>query len=170
MHLRNAGLIEPNARVALYWAVQGELPLLDTVHLLTAIGAAQYLPVVQDDGSLRFAPWRTGAELASNRFGIPEPVVKADQLFTAADLDVILLPLLAFDGQGNRVGSGAGFYDRSLAALISGPRPGKPLLIGVGYAFQQVARLVAQPWDVRLDRIVCQSGLVTAAPVYSRAD
>ncbi len=167
MHLRDAGLIDSNAQVALYWAVQGELPLLDTVHLLTEIGAAQYLPVVHDDGSLRFAPWRTGAELASNRFGIPEPVVRPDQLCTAADLDVVLLPLLAFDAGGNRVGSGAGFYDRSLAALITGPRPRKPLLIGVGYAFQQVARLEAQPWDVRMDLIACEAGLVTAPPLYS---
>ena len=77
-------------------------------------------------------------------------------------MDVILLPLLAFDRQGHRLGTGGGWYDASLAFLRTVPRPAAPLLIGIGYAFQEVESIVTEPWDVDLDYVATDSEYISA--------
>jgi len=69
----------------------------------------------------------------------------------------VLVPLVAFDDAGNRLGMGAGYYDRSFAFRRAAPSP--PLLVGVGYEFQRVPALAAQPWDVPLDAVLTERGL-----------
>jgi 5-formyltetrahydrofolate cyclo-ligase len=96
----------------------------------------------------------------ANRFGIPEPQLPAAQQWQPEALDAVLVPLLAFDRHGNRLGSGAGYYDRSFAFLgTRRPRPA-PLLIGVAYAMQEVERLAIEPWDVPLDYIATEAELI----------
>ena len=75
-------------------------------------------------------------------------------------LDVILLPLLGFDRNGNRLGFGGGFYDATLAGLRLRDAASTPLLVGVGYAAQEVAAIAPQPWDVRLDYIATERELI----------
>ncbi len=143
-------------RVAGYWAVDGELSL----HVLLAgvLGDRYCLPCIQPDRSLRFAPWWVGEPLQPNRFGIPEP---ADvEPLAPEQLDVVLLPLVGFDRRGNRLGSGAGFYDRSFAFLREQQRPTRPLLVGVAYAFQEVDALPVEPWDVPLDYVATGQELI----------
>jgi 5-formyltetrahydrofolate cyclo-ligase len=145
--------------VAGYWAVRGELPL----HALLA-PAPPYtycLPVLTPERALKFAPWKFGDEVAPNGFGIPEPV-QAECLEPAA-MDAVLLPLVAFDRAGNRLGSGAGYYDRSFEFVRDRVRPSKPLLIGVAYGFQEVEALHVQPWDVPLDLIATEGELIRVA-------
>jgi 5-formyltetrahydrofolate cyclo-ligase len=72
-------------------------------------------------------------------------------------LDVVLLPLVAFDRRGNRLGMGGGFYDRTFAPRGRG-RVSAPRLIGLAHGFQQVAELVDQPWDVPLRGVLTDSG------------
>jgi 5-formyltetrahydrofolate cyclo-ligase len=154
--LRRRPELSRPGRVAGYWAVRGEMPL----HALFAPAPAfdYFLPCLGPDRTLRFAPWRTGDALRPNRYGIPEPdVPEADRLLPTA-LDVVLVPLLAFDRRGTRLGSGGGFYDRSFAFLRERERPAHPLLVGVGYAFQEVAQLPAAGWDVALDHVVTEAG------------
>lgn len=134
--------------VAGYWAMDGEMPL----HLLQVRlypGQVWCLPCVRDDGTLAFAPWRTGDALVSNRFGIPEPDVAASSMLPAEEMHLVLVPLLAFDDHGNRLGTGGGFYDRSFAFRLGAGAP--PLLVGAGYGFQRVEALPAESWDVPLD-------------------
>jgi 5-formyltetrahydrofolate cyclo-ligase len=109
---------------------------------------------------LRFAEYADGTALASNRFGIPEPDVPATAMHPARAMDVILLPLLAFDRQGHRLGTGGGWYDRSLAFLRTLDRPATPLLVGIGYAFQETASLPTAEWDVDLDYIATDAELI----------
>lgn len=142
--------------VAGYWAVRGELPL----HALLA-PAPQFsycLPVLTPERALKFSPWKFGEELVANGFGIPEPG-DAERLEPTA-MDAVLLPLLAFDRRGTRLGSGAGYYDRSFEFLRDRVRPSKPLLIGVAYGFQEVEHLPDQPWDVPLDYIATEGELI----------
>jgi 5-formyltetrahydrofolate cyclo-ligase len=73
---------------------------------------------------------------------------------------VILLPLLAFDRAGHRLGTGGGWYDTSLAYLRDATRPATPLLVGVGYAFQEVDAVPPEPWDVDLDYIATDAELI----------
>src|SRR5690606_24177332 len=88
-------------RVAGYWAVRGEIPL----HALLAPrpAYAYCLPCLAPEARLGFAPWLPGQPLKQNRYGIPEPDVAPEAQFAPHDLDVVLVPLLAFDRRGTRL-------------------------------------------------------------------
>ena len=143
--------------VAGYWAMGGELPL-HVLQLRLRPDQIWCLPCLKDDGSLRFAPWRSGDALVSNRFGIPEPDLAPASLLDPSQMSLVLLPLLGFDRDGNRLGMGGGFYDRSFAFRRRQPAP--PLLLGVGYAFQELPGLAPESWDVPLDGIVTENELI----------
>ncbi|MCK7593822.1 5-formyltetrahydrofolate cyclo-ligase [Pseudomarimonas salicorniae] len=145
--------------VAGYWAVDGEVPLLG---LLSGPQDFVYcLPVLQPGKRLRFAPWRAGDALVQNRFGIPEPDLQPSSLLEPEALDHVLVPLLGFDGRGHRLGTGGGYYDRSFA--FRHQHRGAPRLVGIGYACQRVERLPAADWDVPLDLVATEKGLVEPA-------
>ena len=142
--------------VAGYWAMGGELPL-HVLQLRLRADQLWCLPCLADDGGLRFAPWRPGDPLVSNRFGIPEPDLAPDSWLAPSDMAVVLLPLVAFSAAGVRLGMGGGFYDRSFAFRRTAPAP--PRLVGVGYDVQRHDSLVAEAWDVPLDAVLTESGL-----------
>ena len=141
--------------VAGYWAVDGELPL-HALQIKLYPGQVWCLPCVHENGTLGFAPWRSGDGLATNRFGIPEPDVPQGAWLRPEEMHLVLVPLLAFDAVGHRLGTGGGFYDRSFAFRITAPAP--PRLVGVGYGFQQVDALGAEHWDVPLDAALTDDG------------
>ena len=136
--------------VAGYWAVDGEIGL-HAWQLGLPRNVRYCLPVLRDDGLLGFAPWRPGDALASNRFGIPEPVVGPGGLLSAIDLDLVVLPLVGYADDGHRLGMGGGWYDRTFAFRHDAPAP--PWLVGAGFASQRLDRLACEPWDVRLDAL-----------------
>jgi 5-formyltetrahydrofolate cyclo-ligase len=138
--------------IAAYWAVRGEVPLHQVATQCKRTEQHYLLPVLSREKKLTFAPFQSGDTVRINRFGIPEPEVIQSPA-APEDLDLVLMPLLAFDRQGNRLGSGAGYYDRSFAFLRHQNRPSKPLLVGVAYAFQEVLSLQPEAWDVALDYI-----------------
>lgn len=140
-------------RVAIYLPHDGELDLTPLLRRAWACGKTCYLPVLLGK-RLGFAAYRRGDGLRLNRFGIPEPALPACQQVGALALDLILVPLVAFDAQGHRLGMGAGFYDRTLAARARRTHWRRPRLIGVAYDFQKVAKLVPALWDVPLDGVV----------------
>jgi 5-formyltetrahydrofolate cyclo-ligase len=151
-------------RIGGYWAVDGELPLMALMGGLRAREQEYCLPVVGAQRQLRFASWRPGDAIATNRYGIPEPSCAPTDLLAPADLDVVLVPLLGFDRRGYRLGFGGGYYDRSFAFLRGRTDVGKPVLVGVGYAFQEVAALDHQPWDVHLDYVATERELIDLTP------
>jgi 5-formyltetrahydrofolate cyclo-ligase len=162
-HLLQLPAVSDAAQVAGYWAVDGELSLHAVMPQLAPM--AYCLPCIEPDSSLTFARWQVGAPLAPNRFGIPEP---ADSTrLPPQQMDVVLLPLVGFDRQGNRLGSGAGFYDRSFAFLQGVPRPARPLLVGIAYAAQEVPALAAEHWDVPLDLVVTERELIRCLPALA---
>jgi 5-formyltetrahydrofolate cyclo-ligase len=103
----------------------------------------------------------------ANRYGIPEPELPEAALIEPDAMDVVLVPLLAFDRHGMRLGTGGGYYDRSFAFLQQRERPTRPLLIGIGYAFQEVEMLVAEAWDVRLDFVATEAELIQCTTTSS---
>ena len=142
--------------IAGYWAVGGEMPLHSLVTRLDA-GTRYCLPVLQPDRTLRFAPWRVGDAVEANRYGIPEPT-EAVVALAPSEIDVVLLPLVGFTRTGHRLGMGGGWYDRSFAFRHLQPAP--PLLVGVGFAAQQVDDCDVQPWDVPLDALATERELL----------
>jgi 5-formyltetrahydrofolate cyclo-ligase len=143
--------------IAGYWAMDGEIAL-HVLQLRLPPQVRYCLPVLGDDGQLRFGPWHPGEPLLANRHGIPEPDLAADALLAPGELAMVLVPLVGFDARGNRLGMGGGWYDRSFAfrnAPASGP---PPWLVGVGFAAQQLDALQPAPWDVRLDAACTERG------------
>jgi 5-formyltetrahydrofolate cyclo-ligase len=147
-------------RIGGYWAVSGELPLAALIQGLRVREQSYHLPIVGKDRQLMFAPWRPGGEIATNRYGIPEPVCATADLVPPDRMEVVLLPLLGFDRRGHRLGFGGGYYDRSFDFLRDRHAPGQPLLVGIAFAMQEVAAIEAMPWDVRLDYVATERDLV----------
>lgn len=151
-------LVDP--LVAGYWAVGGELPLHAALVSLMSRGQTYHLPVLRPGRRLAFAPWRNGVELGANRYGIPEPACADADLVAPAALDLVLVPLLGFDRSGRRLGTGGGYYDRSFAFLKGGARPAQPVLVGIGYSFQETDGLAAQDWDIQMDFVATERELI----------
>ena len=147
----------PPGYLAGYWAVDGELPLHALISRLPT-GCVYCLPVLHADRCLRFAPWRAGDPIAVNRFGIPEPQVSDFSLLSAQQMQTVLLPMLGFDRHGNRLGMGGGWYDRSFGFRQHQQAP--PLLVGVGYAFQETDMGAIAEWDVPMDFITTECELI----------
>ncbi len=148
-------------RVAGYWALDGEIALhVWQLRLPPEVGYC--LPVLHDDDTLRFAPWRPGAPLSSNRYGIPEPDVPDSQLLRPEQIDLVVVPLVAFDARGHRLGMGGGWYDRSFAFRVDRPAP--PRLVGAGFSVQQSPAIAPEPWDIPLDAVCTESDTFLVTP------
>jgi 5-formyltetrahydrofolate cyclo-ligase len=145
--------------VAGYWASRGELPLNLVIPPLAARGQQFLLPVVTADRHLVFAPWQADDAVQPNRYGIPEPLAPATWL-APEQVELVLVPLLGFDRRGHRLGYGGGYYDRSFAFLDGQTRPTEPLLVGIAYAFQELAQIDAGTWDVALDFVATEHELI----------
>ncbi|HKN79547.1 MAG TPA: 5-formyltetrahydrofolate cyclo-ligase [Lysobacter sp.] len=140
--------------VAGYWAMDGEIAL-HAWQMRLPRECTYCLPVLHDDGRLRFAPWRAGAALSTNRFGIPEPDVPASSLLAAEAMALVVAPLVAFDARGHRLGMGGGWYDRTFA--FRRERVAPPHLVGAAFAAQQVESVFPESWDMPLDALCTES-------------
>jgi len=145
------------SRIGVYLANDGEIDPVEFVKWADSQGIQSCLPVISDThGHMKFAELTTHSVLKPNHFGIPEPQVAPGQLFKATQLDVILMPLVAFDFEGNRIGMGGGFYDQTLAFKRQHPYHQSPDLIGLAHAFQQIEGIQPEDWDVPLDGIATE--------------
>ena len=145
--------------VAGYWAMDGEIGL-HSWQLRLPTGLVYCLPVLSDDGTLRFAPWRPGDELVTNRYGIPEPDVTPAGALRAEDMAVLVMPLVGFDADCHRLGMGGGWYDRSLAFRHADAAP--PWLVGAAFETQRLDAIAAEAWDVRLDAVCTEAATYLA--------
>ena len=153
-------------KVAGYWAIAGELPLHVAVSALTSRDQRYFLPVLQPQNRLLFAPWRVGAELQPNRFGIPEPRCDAAELLDPSEIDLVLVPMLGFDRRGHRLGTGSGYYDRSFAFLQGLTRPAHPVLVGISYSFAERPMLPAEGWDIQMDFVATERELIDCTTAH----
>lgn len=149
-------------QVAAYIVNDGEIDPAAAVDRLRRARRQLYLPVLSPlpHDRLWFARFDADTPLTRNRLNIWEPLAAPRELRRARALDLILLPLVAFDGTGNRLGMGGGFYDRSLAFLRGRRHWRRPYIVGLAHEFQRVRSLTPDPWDVPLD------GIVTDAAIY----
>ena len=140
----------PGAVVSGFWPFGPEIDIRPILYHLHAAGHPIALPVVVRRGlPLLFRAWRPGQALVSGSFGVPRP----DKDQPEATPRVLIVPLLAFDRAGFRLGYGGGFYDRTLAGLRE---QGEALAIGVGFALQEVPRVPRNDTDERLDWVVTE--------------
>ena len=143
-------------RVAAYVANDGEIDPLPALTELVMTGVHGYLPVLFNTRRprVRFARYFPNAPLAKGRFDIPIPLHDQKNLLDPVQLDWLLMPLVAFDANGNRLGMGGGFYDASLASRRAKKNWLRPRLIGIAHEFQRVDGLSVDSWDIPLDGIL----------------
>jgi 5-formyltetrahydrofolate cyclo-ligase len=162
-HARWSALIEASLRggfsalegmiVGFYWPFQGEFDARPFVADLRRRGVRAVLPaVVAKNQPLEFREWWPGVAMANGIFDLPVP--DGTSVLTP---DALLIPALGVGSQGDRLGYGGGFFDRTLAAL----QP-KPLAIGLAFELSRIATIVPQPHDVLMDFIVTEAGIQAA--------
>jgi len=151
--MKSKGRSEASQVIAGYRAVGNELSLAPLLRRLNESGWVTVLPVVlEKDMPLTFKQWRPGDKLVKGPYKTLQPEPEKP----VAAPDVLLVPLLAFDNKGYRLGQGGGFYDRTLAKLQSGGQ--KPLAIGIAFAAQGVETVPRDAFDRCLDWIVTEEG------------
>lgn len=147
------------AVIGAYLAFGGELNITSVMQQLQVRGHRIAVPRIdtQQDGVMALFEWRANQPMQANRFGIDEPVIRADQApLTQNDFDALLIPLVGFDVAGHRLGMGGGYYDRWLAAADKN----KPERIGIAYAWQQQAAIPFDTMDQPLHRIITDQGII----------
>jgi 5-formyltetrahydrofolate cyclo-ligase len=153
--------------VAGYWAMDGEIAL-HAWQMQLPEPLTYCLPMLDGDDILRFAAWRPGDPLVTNRFGIPEPDVASELQLPPDAMAMVVVPVVGFDAHCQRLGMGGGWYDRSFAAtrtVCSGSSDHrKPLLVGAAFAAQQVDAFPIQPWDVALDAVCTEKQTFHGTP------
>ncbi|MGB1402485.1 MAG: 5-formyltetrahydrofolate cyclo-ligase [Porticoccaceae bacterium] len=150
-------------RIGIYLANDGEIDPSIVMEIALKSGKRCFLPILHPlkVNRLYFGEYSAKTTLLPNRFGIPEPNLKANQLAPPWSLDIIFMPLVAFDRQGNRMGMGGGFYDRTLAFMAKGYRQ-KPMLIGLAHSSQEIKQLTQQNWDIPLHLIATNREIICA--------
>ena len=123
-------------KIGIYYAVNNEVDVHPLCEILWQENKRVYLPIVEKK-KLLFGEYRNTSNLKNNRFKIPEPIVGLESQISAFELDLIFMPLVAFDPMGNRIGMGGGFYDRTLDNKQLDNDLKKPILVGVAYEFQK---------------------------------
>lgn len=160
-HVLHEGLIWRAQRFGLFVPHGAEIDVLPLINRLFAMGKSVYLPVLPRglrQKRLWFTRLETDTRWVGNRFGIPE--IAAGHGVRARDLDVLCVPLLAYDSHGHRLGMGGGFFDATLAFLRQRRHWRRPFLLGVAYACQRYdERLPCDPWDMALDAVLTEKGV-----------
>lgn len=150
-------------RIAFYLASDGEIDPGYAMETAMQRSKSCFLPVLHPlrEGRLWFRRVKKDSAWQKNRFGIPEP--QNGRLIPGRGLDLVLMPLVAFDRFGGRLGMGAGFYDRSFAFKADSNRQ-SPLLIGLAHSCQEAQRLPMESWDVPLAAVVTEKGIICCDP------
>ena len=147
--------------IACYLSNDNEIDPYPILELAWSLGKHCYLPVLNTspENKLTFMSYHKNDSLNLNRYKIPEPLPEKSQVKHPEELDIIFIPLVGFDIKGNRLGMGAGYYDRTLESLKTGAHIKKPYLIGLAYELQRVAAIPCESWDVALDIIITEQNI-----------
>jgi len=149
-----AGAAAKNYVIGGYWPIGDEMDVLPLFAALQGRGVALALPVVAAPGTpLSFRSWRPGDEMAPGAHGISAPLPSAETVIPS----LLVVPLLAFDREGWRLGYGAGYYDRTLEAYAAAGRA--VTAVGVAYAAQEVPQVPHDGGDFRLDAVVTEAAI-----------
>lgn len=147
------GFIEKRLSIASFLSFDGEIGTQPINRRIVTTTGQCYLPKLKPTkpNRLWFMPFHGNSVMKVNKFGIPEVNLSVNHAIAVSQLDIVLLPLVAFDGSGNRLGMGGGFYDATFAHLKDSKK--RPKFIGLAYESQKVAEIPTDPWDIRLDGV-----------------
>ncbi|MCY3967375.1 MAG: 5-formyltetrahydrofolate cyclo-ligase [bacterium] len=166
--ITSLGWLDGANAVAASMCDDGELDPAPLVRACRLKGICVYMPVLCDPDPLKFAPTDEDTIFELNRYGIAEPVVDSSLWVSAKGLDIVFTPVVLFDAVGRRAGRGEGNYDRALSFLLNGPRPAKPLVIGLAYERQLTDGVASHPGDVAMDAVVTEEQVRVFTKALSR--
>lgn len=141
--------------IGCYQAYAGEVGTDAIIKAIIDAKKTCFLPKVERDLHLTFAEFNNTSQLEKNDHGILEPVAP-HHICEPEQLDLVIVPLIAFDAHRHRMGWGKGCYDRTFEFLNVKPRAAKPFLVGLGYQLQCVVELTANLHDVRLNAVISE--------------
>lgn len=159
--LSQHALFTRSQTLAAYKAIQHEIDPSALIHKAWQNKKICYLPVLQGQ-QLIFCAYQANTLLKINQFNILEPTSSLNNCIATHDLDLVLVPLIGFTEKGQRLGMGAGFYDRSFAFLLNSPRPARPFLLGLAYEWQKLAVFTEKNWDVPLNAVITEKQIYYA--------
>ena len=131
-----------------YYPYNYEIDIMPLVEKFQKLNYSITLPKIGMNSEMNFFQWSTKDPLSINKFGIPEPISNKTKF-----PDILLVPLLAFDKNFNRIGYGGGFYDRYINRL---KKIKKIITIGVAYSFQKIKKIPVEKYDIKLDFVVTE--------------
>ena len=140
-------------KISIYYPSSFEVDLLGILNLEYFSASTFLLPMINKNNTMNFYKWSKKDILQLNKFGIPEPLKKKEEI-----PDVVLVPLLAFDKKKNRLGYGKGFYDKFLNAHAKLKK--NILTVGIAFSFQKYHKLPVNHNDFKLDYILTEKGLI----------
>ena len=138
--------------LSIYFPINNEVNALNLIKSYKIKKMSSLIPTIKNN-EMKFYRWEAGDPLIINKFGIPEPVIKKKEYVP----DIILLPLLAYDKNRNRLGYGKGYYDRFLKKY---ERKKKIITVGLAFSFQKYNKLPTSNYDMSLDYIINEKGLI----------
>ena len=135
-----------------YYPSNYEIDDLDVLNLLEKKNFKVSIPIIKKDNQMNFCSWSRGDPLRVNKFGIPEPVSSK-----IVYPDILLVPLVAYDNNLNRLGYGGGYYDRYIEKL---EKFKKVIKIGLAFSFQKISSIPINQHDKRLDFIITEKEIL----------
>jgi len=142
--------------IAGYYPSNYEVNILSFIEKASKKNFKISLPVVKPGGKMSFKPWRYKKPLYVSVFGTLEPLNTNKEIIP----DMVLVPLVAFDNQLNRIGYGKGYYDRILPQINKIKK--KTVFVGIAYSFQRCKRIVINEHDFKLDYIFTERGIISS--------
>ncbi len=150
-------LFQKSQHIACYYPLSDEFNCLPIIQAIWDANKKCYLPRAKPDKTLDFVRYQANMTLQPNRYQILEPT-DVDKI-ALDELDIVLFPLVGFDNQGNRLGMGSGYYDRTFE-IMQNVNSKKCYLIGLAYELQEVPALPQDPWDVALDGVLTEERVI----------
>ena len=143
-----------SSNIAGFYPFRNEINVLPLLKKLGELGSLICLPVIREDNSfLIFKKWSNNTKMVTGKYGILEPPESSENIIP----DLLLVPLLAYDVSGNRIGYGGGFYDKTLQYLHS--KNIDFISIGVAFKFQECDYIPSEKHDIKLNAILNEDGL-----------
>ena len=145
--------IKRKTNISLYYPSNFEVNILKILEIDFFKKFTFSLPIIKKNQEMQFCRWKKGDILQINKFGIPEPKISKK-----ISPGVVLVPLLAFDKNKNRIGYGRGYYDKFLNTFLKKHK--KPLTVGIAFSFQKHHKLPIDKRDFKLNHILTEKGII----------
>jgi 5-formyltetrahydrofolate cyclo-ligase len=155
--LQSHVVFQSSQHIGCYLALEDEFDCTPIINTVFSQGKCCYLPLLTKDKKLEFAVYHAGDSLQLNQYHIYEPTVR--HFFPVKNLELVLLPFVGIDKEGNRLGRGSGYYDKTFS-FVKRSFKSKPFLLGIGYECQKTDHLPHDAWDVKLNGVLTEHSLI----------